>query len=176
MLWKPWPLRSCHSSVLMSIKMRVFPGENMGAGRVILAERARKTRLGLTGRRSIFLSLLREQKVGASETERLYFRFAVAWVFTGVTVNLWTGSVCSISLGLCIFRKQVIRLFRKEYVRIRKTKKWVDFEENELDAFFALQRIYCEMKLHLFLNNPLHCKPAEGQKNENSSRVGGRCI
>lgn len=64
--------------------------------------------------------------------------------------NLWTGSVCSLSLGLCIFRNQVIQLFRKEYIRIRKTKKWVDSEENELDALFALQRIYCEMKLHCF--------------------------
>lgn len=55
-------------------------------------------------------------------------------------------------------------------------KKYIEFEENELDALFALQHIYCEMKLHLFLNSLLFCKTVEGQKNENSSRVGGKHI
>ena len=55
-------------------------------------------------------------------------------------------------------------------------KKWIYFEENELDALFALQRIYCEMKPHMFLNSPLRRKTVEGQKNENSSWIGDRHI
>lgn len=48
----------------VSIKMRIFPGENMGASRVNLDRKSMKdTCSGLTGRKSIFPSLPREQKV-----------------------------------------------------------------------------------------------------------------
>lgn len=52
----------------------------------------------------------------------------------------------------------------------------IDFGENEIDTLFALRHIYCEMKVHLFLNSPLHRKTGKSQKSENITWIGGRCI
>lgn len=71
------------------------------------------------------------------------------------------SSLCSISLGLCFFRKQVIYFFQAGICQnIKKEEKQIDFEENELGAFFAPD-IVCEIKVHLFLNSSSNHKAVE---------------